>query len=503
MAAIYQKIQPFLPQDEAGGNVIGNFVRDRFLSSWPMTLWLLFLAYLTFRYTARQLAVAPVLTGVVLLIWLLTLGLVVRGELRHRHSSVSRWMKENLYNSITNILVTLLLVLFILAMGRGFFNYAFVNASFESDPAIAAAKEFSGANWGAVIANMRNLFVFSFPKDQDWRLWASVAILMGLGGASVFVYRPGRSPDRLRRILTIVWLLTPFLFYFLLRGVGSEGSPLPLLNIDTVWGGFLLTAIISVFAIVVSFPLGIVLALGRRSKITGVPAGIIWLVAIITTIWALTTYTPTNLASARTFSEKVLAYWPLLIPVLAYLFNHYFKGNVVAAFSVIYIECVRGVPLITVLFLATILFGLLLPPNVEILNTWRVLGGFALFSAAYLAENVRGGLQAISKGQYEAADSLGLNTFDKYRLIILPQALRAVIPAIVGQFIGLFKDTSLVSIVGMFDLLRVSQTISSQPNWLGVRTEPYIFIALIYYIICAVMAGYSLRLEKQLGVGER
>lgn len=501
MAVIYRKIRPFLPQ--MGENVISNFVRERFLSSWPMTLWLLFLAYVTFRYTAKQLSVAPILTGVVLFGWLLTLGMVVRGELGHRHLSVSRWMKENLYNSITNVLVTLLLVLFILATVRGFFNYAFVNASFESDPALAAAKEFSGANWGAVIANMRNLFVFSFPRDEDWRLWTSVGILAVLGGASAFVYRPGRRPDGVRRGLTIVWLLTPFLFYLLLRGVGSQTSPISPLNIDTVWGGFLLTAIISVFSIVVSFPLGIVLALGRRSKITGVPAGIIWLVAIIVTIWALRTYTPTNLASARSSSEKVLAYWPLLIPVLAYLFNHYFKGNVVAAFSVIYIECVRGVPLITVLFLATILFGLLLPPNIEILNTWRVLGGFALFSAAYLAENVRGGLQAISKGQYEAADSLGLSTFNKYRLIILPQALRAVIPAIVGQFIGLFKDTSLVSIVGMFDLLRVSQTISSQPNWLGVRTEPYIFIALIYYIICAVMAGYSLRLEKQLGVGER
>jgi general L-amino acid transport system permease protein len=126
-----------------------------------------------------------------------------------------------------------------------------------------------------------------------------------------------------------------------------------------------------------------------------------------------------------------------------------------------------------------------------------------LFSAAYLAENVRGGLQSIPNGQYEAADAIGLSTYQKYRLIILPQALRAVIPAIVGQFIGLFKDTTLVAIVGLTDMLGAANNIAAQPNWLGVRREPYVFIALIYFIVSAVMAGYSRRLERQLGVGER
>jgi general L-amino acid transport system permease protein len=153
--------------------------------------------------------------------------------------------------------------------------------------------------------------------------------------------------------------------------------------------------------------------------------------------------------------------------------------------------------------MAIILFPIFLPPEVEVLNTWRVLGGFALFSAAYLAENVRGGLQAIPKGQYEAADALGLNTFDKYRLIIMPQALRHVIPAIVGQFIGLFKDTSLVAIVGLFDLLGIANSIASQPQWLGVRREAYLFIAIIYYVGSAAMTAYSRRLELRLGVGER
>jgi general L-amino acid transport system permease protein len=149
------------------------------------------------------------------------------------------------------------------------------------------------------------------------------------------------------------------------------------------------------------------------------------------------------------------------------------------------------------------LFPIFLPPGMEILGTWRVLVATALFAAAYLAENVRGGLQSISNGQYEAADAIGLTTVQKYRLIILPQALRAVIPAIVGQFIGLFKDTTLVAIVGLVDLLGAANLISAQPDWLGVRRPPYIFIALIYFVGSSVMAGYSRRLEAKLGVGER
>jgi general L-amino acid transport system permease protein len=159
--------------------------------------------------------------------------------------------------------------------------------------------------------------------------------------------------------------------------------------------------------------------------------------------------------------------------------------------------------LITVLFMSIILFPIFLPTNVQILGTWRVMAAVALFAAAYLAENVRGGLQSIPNGQYEAADALGLNTFQKYRMIILPQALRVVIPAIVGQFIGLFKDTTLVAIVGLVDLLGAANLISAQQDWLGVRREPYVFIAMIFFICSAIMAWYSRRLESQLGVGQR
>ena len=168
-----------------------------------------------------------------------------------------------------------------------------------------------------------------------------------------------------------------------------------------------------------------------------------------------------------------------------------------------FIEVWRGIPFITVLFMSIILFPIFLPEGWDVLNMTRVVAGSAFFSAAYLAENVRGGLQAIPRGQYEAADSLGLSNFTKYRMIILPQAIRLVIPAIVGQFIGLFKDTSLVYLVGLFDLLAVANTISSQPDWLGVRTEPYIFLLALYFVCSSAMAWYSRRLERQLGVGQR
>ena len=347
--------------------------------------------------------------------------------------------------------------------------------------------------------------------------------------------RFGRAVLRFFLIISAIYALLAFLQLFtmiigsfqytrelMVNGVPQEVTQ-PIfssLDPDVNWGGFLLTIIITVFAIVVSFPIGLLMALGRRSKIRGIPAWLTYGVAIAIAIFGvifstngavlnipwLNLYidtTPGLVAGARNNFELLLSYWPFAVPVIAYAFQRTFNGNVLAAFSTLYIEFVRGVPLITVLFGSIILFPILLPPGVEILNTWRVLWAVALFAAAYLAENVRGGLQAIPNGQYEAADSLGFNAYQKYRLIILPQALRVVIPAIVGQFIGLFKDTTLVAIIGMFDVLGVANAIAAQEDWLGVRREPYIFLALLYFVGSALMTAYSRRLEKQTGLGER
>lgn len=485
-----------------------QFVQENITRHWALTVWLITLTYVSVVYVIRQSVEAPITTIPVLIAWVVTVGMTVFNETSRRHNTVSLWLKNNLYSSITNALITLLLTLLIIAGVRGFIDWAIIRASFTTDSAAAqeilAQYEIAGANWGAVIDNLRNLFVFRWPREQDWRLWAIIIWNVVLLVPSQFVYRREayrRSP--IRRVLTLLWVLTPILTFILLRGFGGDNSIIPQLNPDVAWGGFLLTLIISVFAIVASFPLGVLLALGRRSQIRGVPAWLTYGVALAFTVWLLIDRSQPALADARTFFARLAAFWPLLILLIAFLFQQVFKGNVVALFSTIYIESVRGVPFITVLFMSIILFPIFLPPGTRVLSTWRVMVAAALFAAAYLAENVRGGLQSLNKGQYEAADAIGLNTYQKYRFIIMPQALRAVIPAIVGQFIGLFKDTTLVAIVGLIEFLGVANLISAQPDWLGVRRAPYVFIAAIYFIGSALMAGYSRRLETRLGVGER
>ncbi|MDQ3250529.1 MAG: amino acid ABC transporter permease [Chloroflexota bacterium] len=216
-----------------------------------------------------------------------------------------------------------------------------------------------------------------------------------------------------------------------------------------LWGGLLLTSLLTVIGITCSFPIGVALALGRRSA----------------------------------------------LPAIRYV-------------CIAYIEFIRGVPLISLLFMAMVLLPLFLPagmPNPA--NVTRAVVAITLFSAAYLAETVRGGLAAVPTGQYEAADALGLSGWDKLRMIVLPQALRAVIPALVGQFIGLFKDTSLVALVGLTDFLNAGRSILVQPAWSkiagGITHEVYLAIAVVYLIFSFGMSWASRRLETQLGVGKR
>ncbi len=508
MTTWYQNLQERVGGEREIHFDLSQFIHENITRSWPLFLWLVLLSYLTIRVTVQQLGATPITTAIVLLVWIVTVAMTAYGDMTRHHSSQTLWLRNNLYSSITNVELTLLLTLLIIAAIRGFIGYAFVRASFTTDPELAAATLAQypnpGANWGAVIDNMRNLMVFRFPHEETWRVWATIVYLLGLLGVSAFVFsQESLRKSTIRRLLTVVWVLTPFITFGLLLGVGGENSPIPYLNPDIAWGGLLLTMIIAVFAILASFPLGVMLALGRRSDIRGIPAWVTYGVAAIITAYFLATSTAQNLEQADSLWTRLFAFWPLLIMIGAILFQRAFDGNVVAAFSTIYIEVVRGVPLITVLFMSIILFPILLPSGMEVLSTWRVMAAAALFAAAYLAENVRGGLQSIPKGQYEAADALGLNTYEKYRLVIMPQALRAVIPAIVGQFIGLFKDTTLIAIVGLVELLGVANLITAQPDWLGVRREPYIFLMAIYFAGSWAMASTSRRMEKNLGVGER
>jgi general L-amino acid transport system permease protein len=206
----------------------------------------------------------------------------------------------------------------------------------------------------------------------------------------------------------------------------------------------LLTFLLSLVSIIASFPIGVLLALGRRSRL-------------------------------RTIS----------------------------IFSTLYIELIRGVPLVTVLYMMQIMLPLFLPGEVRVPNVIRAIVGMTLFTAAYLAENVRGGLQAIPSGQIEAAQAVGLNNALTTLLIVLPQALRMVIPANVGLFISLFKDTTLVMIVGLLDVLGVGRSVLAQPDWLGRQNEVYLFVAAVFFVFSYTMSYASYRLETTLGVGKR
>ena len=506
MTTLYHNLQTFL-QGDTGHFSWRQFLREQVFRSWWFALWLLALAYITVRVVASVFADWPAPTAIIVIIWAFTVVFTAIGNVLHRHTAMTSWLSKNLYSSISSTLISLLLILFVVAAVLGFIGWAFVRASFSTDPAVAAETlsqwENPGANWGAVIANFRNLMVFRYPREEDWRLWLLLLWNVFLLIPSGYVYsREVYRRSRIRKTLTILWVITPIIAYVLLVGIGTTG-PLHRLNPDIAWGGLLLTIIAAVFGILASFPLGLMLSLGRRSTIRGVPAWLTWALILPLALYLLVSYSIPALRAAAGPGQQIMSLWPLLLPLLAYLFQRYFKGNVVAMMSTVYIEVVRGVPLITILFMSIILFPIFLPPGVEVLSTWRVLAAVTFFAAAYLAENVRGGLQSIPKGQYEAADALGLGTARKYRLIILPQALRAVIPAIVGQFIGLFKDTTLVETVGLIELIGVANLISAQPNWLGVRREPYVFIAIIYFTGNFIMATYSRRLERRLGVGER
>ncbi len=341
MTTIYNNLQTFFRGDIGSFN-LRHFLREQVFSSWLNALWLLLLAFVTVRVVAGQFAESPLITAVVLFAWAATVTATAISGILHRHTRTTFWLSRNLYNSITGVLISLLLVLLLLAAFRGFIGWAFVRASFSTDPQLVAQTlsqwEEPGANWGAVIDNSRNLAVFRFPRDQDWRLWALVIWNLILLVPSGFVYtREVFRRSRLRRIMTILWLLTPVIAYFLLVGFGTSG-PLRRLNPDIAWGGLLLTLIIAVFGITASFPIGVMLALGRRSQIKGVPPRLAWLITIPLTLYFLIARTVPGLREAVGLGQQILSFWPLLLPIFTYLFLRFFRGNVVALLSTAYIE---------------------------------------------------------------------------------------------------------------------------------------------------------------------
>jgi len=336
------------------------------------------------------------------------------------------WMRANLFNSVFSSFLTVVTIYFLWKIVPGLIRWAFIDSSWTTTGAECQAA--GGACWSIVTKNLRFIIFGFFPYDWQWRPLLAMIILFSLLIVS-------RNRRYWKKWLGYAWLIGLFVMGLLLKG-GLFGLP----SVEsTKWSGLPLTLLLSVFGLTAAYPLGVLLALGRQSRM---PA--------------------------------------------------------IKAISVVYIETIRGVPLISLLFMSSVMFPLFLPEGITINNILRAQVAIILFTAAYIAEVVRGGLQAISRGQYEAAESLGLNYYQKMRLIILPQALKIVIPPSVGILISAFKDTSLVVIIGLFDLLKTTQATLSDPRWMGFSVEAYIFIALIYFTGCFSMSSYSRRLEREL-----
>ncbi|MBD2345220.1 amino acid ABC transporter permease [Anabaena subtropica] len=374
------------------------------------------------------------------------------------------WLRKNLFSTWHNSLLTLICLGLLLWIVQGILIWATTKAE-----------------WAVVQDNLRLFLVGRFPQTEYWRVWIVLAVTSNLGAVTtgiffskkqltwrgitllavivglLLVIFPLDPVSRLWLLLTAVLLIPSFLlgskftklvapwlsliwllsFPVILWLIGGGFGLRPVSS--NLWNGLLLTLFMAAISIVLSFPIGVLLALGRTSQ----------------------------------------------LPVVRW-------------FSILYIEIIRGVPLIGILFLAQVMLPLLFSNDVRLDRVLRAIAGLVIFSAAYMAENVRGGLQAVSRGQVEAAKALGLNTFFVVLLIVLPQALRAVIPALVGQFIGLFKDTSLLSLVGLVELTGIARSILAQPQFIGHYAEVYLFIGLIYWLFCYFISIASRRLERQL-----
>jgi general L-amino acid transport system permease protein len=341
------------------------------------------------------------------------------------------WLRANLFSSVFNTVLTLLALYLLAVAVPPLVRWALVDAVWSAPNGQACRG--GGACWAFVGDKLRFILFGRFPYAEQWRPLVAVVLFVGLIGASCNRRFWGQ-------LLVLLWLCG-----LAAVGVLMWGGVFGLTFVDTLlWNGLPLTLILAIVGMALAFPFGILLALGRRSRL---PA--------------------------------------------------------VRAVCVTYIELVRGVPLITVLFMASVMLPLFLPSGMTIDKLLRAQIAFILFAAAYLAEVIRGGLQAIPKGQIEAADALGLHYWQRTRLIVLPQALALVIPPLVNTFIGMFKDTSLVIIIGLFDLLGTVNAALSDANWQGFNIEAYVVAAAIYFSFCFFMSRYSQTLEREFNKSRR
>ena len=342
-------------------------------------------------------------------------------------ASVLHWLRTQLFSSPLNTLLTILSVWLLFAFVPGLVDWFLLNATVSATSA-QECRKVTGACWSVIVEKHRLILFGVYPYEEQWRPLLAMLLMLGviiLSGVRRF------------------WNFSLLLFWAIAL-VGAAvlmwGGVFGLTYVENSrWGGLPLTLMLSTFGIAFAFPLGIVLALGRRS----------------------------NMPAIKTI-------------------------------CIVYIELIRGVPLISLLFMSAVMLPLFLPEGLTIDKLLRAQVAIILFAAAYMAETIRGGLQAIPKGQFEGADSLGLTYWQQMRLIVLPQALKIVIPPLVGLFIALFKDTSLVVIIGIYDLTQAAKAALVDQAWRGFSIEIYVFISAIYFVFCYSMSKYSQSLEKRL-----
>jgi len=339
------------------------------------------------------------------------------------------WMKRNLFNGFFNSVLTILILLLLWKIVPFLVRWAFIDSAWSTSG--QACRQAAGACWSIIASNYRFILFGFYPYEEQWRPLLSMLILF-----SLLFY--SRNRKHWKKGLAYAWVIGLLSMGLLMTGGVFWLKPVE----STQWGGLPLTLLLAVFGLAAAYPLGVVLALGRRSRLPAV---------------------------------KILC--------------------------VVYIELIRGIPLISLLFMSSVILPLFLPEGVTFNKILRAQVAMILFTAAYIAEVVRGGLQGMPRGQYEAAQSLGLNYYLTMRLVILPQALKIVIPPTMSILISAFKDTSLVVIIALFDLLKTTQTVLSKPEWMGFSREAYVFVAILYFLGCFSMSNYSRKLEKELSAG--
>jgi general L-amino acid transport system permease protein len=352
---------------------------------------------------------------------------------RARAATAARWLRRNLFAGPWSALLTLAMAALFALVLPPLARWTLVDAEFWGQSRQACSAD--GACWAFVTARAGFFVYGAYPPEERWRP-DLVFLLFFLFAVPAF---RERAAGRASRVILLVTLFP------LLAGVLLWGGILGLPYVDTArWGGLMVNCVLAFAAVAGSLPLGVLLALGRRSSLP-----------------------------------------------------------VVRGFCVAFIELWRGVPLLTVIFMAAVMLPLFLPEGASLDRLIRAMVALTLFTAAYMAEVVRGGLQGIPRGQPEAAYSLGLGYWQVQALVVLPQALRTVLPAIVNTVIDLFKDTTLVAIVGISDLLGVVNLALRDQAWLGLAREGYVFAGLVFFVCCFAVSRFSARLERRLAVEHR